>query len=125
MLLAAAGGWEVSAEDIEICQRPDGSDWLLGEGRYGQVFKALKGGVQVRPIPLWTCCVWAAILLGSSWSLLVDTREFYCSSLIWGAFICRLGDVDCESSVQSGRGCEKRSAPSVVAAPGLVQQHWQ
>lgn len=41
-------GWEISPDQIEICQTPDGSEWLLGEGRYGQVFKALKGGIQVR-----------------------------------------------------------------------------
>ena len=40
-------GWEIPWEDVEILRRPDGSDWLLGEGRYGKVYKALKGGVQV------------------------------------------------------------------------------
>lgn len=33
--------------DIEILRRPDGSEWVLGEGRLGKVYKALKGGVQV------------------------------------------------------------------------------
>ncbi|GAB4822994.1 hypothetical protein N2152v2_010040 [Parachlorella kessleri] len=42
----AASGWEIPWEDIEILKRPDGSEWLLGEGRYGRVYKALKGGVQ-------------------------------------------------------------------------------
>lgn len=40
--------WEIPEADIQICKRPDGSDWLLGEGSFGQVFKAIKGGVQVR-----------------------------------------------------------------------------
>ncbi|GAB4821409.1 hypothetical protein N2152v2_008455 [Parachlorella kessleri] len=44
---ATAGGWEVSPGDIEVCRQPDGSEWLLGVGRYGRVYKALKGGVQV------------------------------------------------------------------------------
>ncbi len=40
-------GWEISSEEIEICRHPDGGVWVLGEGRYGKVFKGLKGGVQV------------------------------------------------------------------------------
>ena len=37
-------GWEINPKDLEICKRPDGSDWLLGEGAHGSVFKALKVG---------------------------------------------------------------------------------
>ncbi len=48
-------GWEISADEIEVCQRPDGSKWLLGEGRFGQVFKAHKGGMQVRSCPAFAC----------------------------------------------------------------------
>ena len=40
-------GWEIPWREIEILRYPDGSDWLLGEGRYGRVYKALMGGVQV------------------------------------------------------------------------------
>lgn len=40
--------WEIEPKDIEICKRADGSEWLLGEGPRGKVYKALKGGVQVR-----------------------------------------------------------------------------
>jgi hypothetical protein len=29
--------WWVDASEIEFCRRPDGSDWLLGEGSYGKV----------------------------------------------------------------------------------------
>lgn len=29
--------WKIPRDDIEICHRPDGSDWLLGYGSYGQV----------------------------------------------------------------------------------------
>jgi len=38
--------WEIREEDIEICRRPDGNLWHLGAGSYGQVFKAMRGGVQ-------------------------------------------------------------------------------
>ena len=27
-------------------KRPDGSDWLLGSGGFGKVYKALRNGVQ-------------------------------------------------------------------------------
>ena len=36
---AARSEWELREDQIEICKRPDGSDWLLGEGSYGQVLK--------------------------------------------------------------------------------------
>lgn len=39
--------WEITGEQIEICLRSDGSEWVLGEGSYGTVVKAMKGGVQV------------------------------------------------------------------------------
>lgn len=29
--------WFVDPSEIEFCRRPDGSDWLLGEGSYGKV----------------------------------------------------------------------------------------
>ncbi len=29
--------WEVSDDQIEICKRPDGSDWELGAGAFGKV----------------------------------------------------------------------------------------
>lgn len=40
-------GWELSPSDIDICTRSDGSKWLLGEGRYGKVYKGVARGVQV------------------------------------------------------------------------------
>ncbi|KAL3148304.1 hypothetical protein ABBQ38_013768 [Trebouxia sp. C0009 RCD-2024] len=43
---AAAKCWDIAASDIVICKRPDGSDWLLSSSESGQVFKAVKGGVQ-------------------------------------------------------------------------------
>ncbi|KAL3143486.1 hypothetical protein ABBQ38_002293 [Trebouxia sp. C0009 RCD-2024] len=39
-------GPQADAASLEICTRPDGSLWLLGEGACGQVYKALRNGVQ-------------------------------------------------------------------------------
>ena len=34
--------WQIKPEDIEICQKPDGSgDWQLGSGGFGKVRPAL------------------------------------------------------------------------------------
>ncbi|KAK9865664.1 hypothetical protein WJX84_002223 [Apatococcus fuscideae] len=33
--------WQVPAEDLAICIRPDGSDWKLGTGSYGTVYRGL------------------------------------------------------------------------------------
>ena len=37
--------WELQPEDVQICQRPDGSKWYLGRGGFGEVLKGLKDGV--------------------------------------------------------------------------------
>lgn len=34
-----------------MCRRPDGSEVVLGQGCYGKVYKALKGGVQASAGP--------------------------------------------------------------------------
>ncbi|KAK9811452.1 hypothetical protein WJX72_004105 [[Myrmecia] bisecta] len=39
-------GWDIDSSDIQICKRPDGSDWVLGKGSFGMVFRGLRGGVQ-------------------------------------------------------------------------------
>ena len=36
----------VAPEDVEICKRGDGSEWLLGRGPSDAVYKGLRGGVQ-------------------------------------------------------------------------------
>ncbi len=41
-----ARGWELDPSDITICTLPDGSDWLLGKGGGGAVFRGLRCGVQ-------------------------------------------------------------------------------
>lgn len=28
---------QIDPDEIEICKRPDGSDWLLGQGNFGKV----------------------------------------------------------------------------------------
>ncbi|PRW39362.1 serine threonine- kinase [Chlorella sorokiniana] len=38
--------WQITPEEIEICKRPDGSDWELGTGGFGKVYKALRHGAQ-------------------------------------------------------------------------------
>lgn len=35
--LTANNDWQIDAADIEIVKRVDGSDWLLGDGAFGQV----------------------------------------------------------------------------------------
>ena len=32
--------------EIQVMKRPDGTDWQLGSGGFGTVFKALRNGVQ-------------------------------------------------------------------------------
>lgn len=38
--------WEIPLESVRLLQRPDGSDWLLGEGAYGKVFRGVVDGIQ-------------------------------------------------------------------------------
>eukprot|EP00887_Chlorella_sp_A99_P002361 scaffold10.g2361.t1 len=38
--------WEISSDEIEICRRPDGSEWELGTGGFGRVYKALRNHAQ-------------------------------------------------------------------------------
>ncbi|DBA75882.1 TPA: Serine/threonine-protein kinase Nek3 [Trebouxia sp. C0004] len=39
-------GPQAKRANLEICRRPDGSLWLLGEGACGKVYKAMRDGVQ-------------------------------------------------------------------------------
>ncbi|KAK9786673.1 hypothetical protein WJX73_005253 [Symbiochloris irregularis] len=39
--------WLVEPEEITICKRPDGSNWELGSGAFGKVYKALRGGTTI------------------------------------------------------------------------------
>jgi hypothetical protein len=32
--------------ELEIAKRPDGSDWMIGSGAFGQVYKAFRNKVQ-------------------------------------------------------------------------------
>ena len=38
--------WELRPEDIVICKRANGEDWQIGNGAFGQVYKATLNGVQ-------------------------------------------------------------------------------
>ncbi|KAI3430353.1 hypothetical protein D9Q98_004948 [Chlorella vulgaris] len=38
--------WHIPSEAIQILKRPDGSDWRIGSGGFGTVFKAMRNGVQ-------------------------------------------------------------------------------
>ena len=40
------GNGEISPDEIEICKTRDGSDWVLGMGSFGVVYKGLRRGVQ-------------------------------------------------------------------------------
>lgn len=37
--------WRINPEQLAICKRPDGSDWRLGAGGFGTVYKAVKDDV--------------------------------------------------------------------------------
>ena len=37
---------DIDPSEIEICKRGDGSDWQLGSGSFGTVFKGLRHGFQ-------------------------------------------------------------------------------
>ncbi|KAK9805449.1 hypothetical protein WJX73_008439 [Symbiochloris irregularis] len=36
--------WLMAPDEIAICKRDDGTDWELGAGGFGRVYKAIKGG---------------------------------------------------------------------------------
>ena len=38
--MRTASSWmdgELNPDEIQICKRPDGTDWLLGQGKFGKV----------------------------------------------------------------------------------------
>ncbi|KAK9805399.1 hypothetical protein WJX73_000847 [Symbiochloris irregularis] len=43
-LKLANSDWLMAPEEISICKHADGSDWELGSGGFGTVFKAMRGG---------------------------------------------------------------------------------
>lgn len=50
------------AAELQLARRPDGSDWLIGSGGFGRVYKALRNGVQpvaVKIIPVRMASIYA------------------------------------------------------------------
>ncbi len=45
--LSAAACCTATPAEIEILKRPDGSEWEVGRGGFGVVYKGLRNGVQV------------------------------------------------------------------------------
>lgn len=43
MLVAS---WQIDAESVKICTRPDGTLWQLGQGSGGSVYRAIQDGVR-------------------------------------------------------------------------------
>ncbi|KAK9805505.1 hypothetical protein WJX72_001765 [[Myrmecia] bisecta] len=43
--MRVAQSWDISEGEIEVCRRPSGSSWVLGEGSFGMVFRAVRGGI--------------------------------------------------------------------------------
>ena len=55
--------WQIDARDIQIVQRPNGKDWLLGGGAFGQVLEQGRACVaraetsEHRSLIWWLPCI--------------------------------------------------------------------
>ena len=46
--------WGIRPDEIQIMKREDGSDWVLGSGAFGCVYKALMNGVDTVAVKVHT-----------------------------------------------------------------------
>ncbi|KAK9902754.1 hypothetical protein WJX75_004977 [Coccomyxa subellipsoidea] len=46
--------WEIDPDELEICRRPDGTEWELGSGASARVYKAIRTGVQTVAVKIFT-----------------------------------------------------------------------
>ena len=82
--------WELRPEDVVICKRANGEDWQIGNGAFGQVYKATLNGVQT---------VAVKVVRGQ------DPREQVCSLGGCCAFVQRYKSGQGLGCVQLCRGC--------------------
>eukprot|EP00884_Botryococcus_braunii_P016058 jgi/Botrbrau1/3135/Bobra.0070s0107.2 len=46
--------WQIDPAELQILKKPDGSEWELGSGAAGRVFKAVRNGVQIVAVKIFT-----------------------------------------------------------------------
>ncbi|CAK0785070.1 hypothetical protein CVIRNUC_008276 [Coccomyxa viridis] len=46
--------WEIDPDELEIARKPDGTEWRLGTGASAHVYKAIRNGVQVVAVKIFT-----------------------------------------------------------------------
>ena len=47
--------WGIRPDEIQVMKRADGSDWVLGSGGFGSVYKALMNGFDVVAVKVQHC----------------------------------------------------------------------
>lgn len=91
ILLLLLSCLRVATAEIEIMRRPDGSEWQLGAGGYGKVYKALRNGVQPVAVKVLTvrgkhgCSCLLDPGIGNSMMETVSERSVCCIA----GFVCQ------------------------------------